>query len=104
MLVGVALELSATRGLSGHPPEGGTPTGSVSPCTQQDQTTEELSARLASLAVSKIDRKEHLNSIEFDQKLARSSIGSGRGPLKAERRVRFPYALQFIINDLQKMQ
>ena len=25
--------------------------------------------------------------------LARSSIGLGRGPLKAERRVRFPYAL-----------
>lgn len=26
-------------------------------------------------------------------RLARSSIGLGRGPLKAERRVRFPYAL-----------
>gem|GEM_PF-6373882 len=26
-------------------------------------------------------------------RVARSSIGSGRGPLKAERWVRFPYAL-----------
>ena len=34
--------------------------------------------------------------------MARSSIGSGRGPLKAERRVRFPYALPLKINCLHQ--
>ena len=56
---------------------------------------------LDGLVVSEIDRRGHWHSIHFAVQLARSSIGSGRGPLKAERRVRFPYALPFIINDLQ---
>ena len=50
---------------------------------------------LDGLVVSEIDRRGHWHSIHFAVQLARSSIGSGRGPLKAERRVRFPYALPF---------
>src|SRR5437867_9111667 len=56
------------------------------------------------LSWSEIDRSEHLHSIRLAERPARSSIRSGRGPLKAERRVRFPYALPFIVNDLQEMQ
>ena len=34
--------------------------------------------------------------------MARSSIRLGHGPLKAERRVRFPYALPLIINEFEQ--